>query len=173
MDTDKRQKIKKARRKQLKKVFVPFNKEIKGIEDGVKKIKEKSTIKEEKNKVKDNNKIMKLLTPYNIIMAISIILIITSLYIIFKPNKKFTSYGVEIVQSNVGKNKELTEDEARKIAVKQFEKLNEKVEEDSLEVIKLERENELYYYISSEKNTMEVRIKGGEVTRINAVPVKE
>lgn len=175
MEIDKRQKIKKARRKKLKKIFLPFNKSTKTLENKGKETKEKSIAKERKNKVEDNNKIKikKILTPYNIIIVISILLIILSLYIIFKPNKKFTPYGVEIVQSKVGKNKEITEDEAREIAVKQFEKLNENVEKTSLEVIKLERNDGLYYYISSEKNTMEVRVKGGKVTRINAVPVEE
>lgn len=175
METDKRQKIKEARKKQFKKVFTPFNKAIISIKDEVNKIKERCIVKEKQNKEEDNSKtkLKKILTPYNIIIGISIILIILSLYIIFKPNKKYTSYGVEIVQSRVGKNKEITEDEAREIAVKQFEKLNENVEKASLEVIKLERNDGLYYYISSEKNTMEVRIKGGKVTRINAVPVEE
>ena len=51
--------------------------------------------------------------------------------------------------------------------------MGENVAQDSLEVIKLQRDDGLYYYISSEKNTLEIRIKGGEITRINAVPVKE
>lgn len=168
MEIDKRQKIKEARRKRIKKIFKPLS--IKNKED---KIKENNKIREKKTENNNKMRLNKKITPYNIVIIINIILIFTSLYIIFKPNKKYTSYGVEIVQSEVRSNKEITEEEAKEIAIKQFEKLGERVKKDSLEIIKLERKDGLYYYISSEKNTMEIRIKGGKIIRINAVPVEE
>lgn len=110
---------------------------------------------------------------YALAIILCIIIILVSLWIIFRPDKLITPYGLEVIQSKFSKSEEISEDEARKIAVKQFEKMGEEVNKDSLEVVKLERDDGLYYYISSAQNSLEVRIKGGEITRINAVPVKE
>lgn len=110
---------------------------------------------------------------YTFAIILCIIIILASLWVIFRPDKLITPYGLEVIQEKFSKNEEISENDARKLAVKQFEKMGENVAQDSLEVIKLQRDDGLYYYISSEKNTLEIRIKGGEITRINAVPVKE
>ena len=39
--------------------------------------------------------------------------------------------------------------------------------------VKIKRKYELYYYISSKENTVEVRIEDNKITRVNSVPVKE
>lgn len=110
---------------------------------------------------------------YTFAIILCIIIILASLWVIFRPDKLITPYGLEVIKEKFSKNEEISENDARKLAVKQFEKMGENVAQDSLEVIKLQRNDGLYYYISSEKNTLEIRIKGGEITRINAVPVKE
>lgn len=79
---------------------------------------------------------------------------------------------VKVVQSSNNAN-EITEQEARKLAAKQFKELNEKwVKEKELEVLEFSRANEYYYYISSKENTVEIKKNGGKITRINSVPVQ-
>ena len=118
-------------------------------------------------------KIRKILNIYNIAILGCIILIAVSLCIIFKPNKVVTPSGITVVQTDVKDEEEITEEKARKTAVKQFKKLNEKVKEDDLNVVTIQREGEKYYYITSKQNSLEIKIKGGKVTRINAAPVEE
>ena len=79
--------------------------------------------------------------------------------------------GVNIVQNETGK--EVSEKEARKLAKKQFKELDENVDVDDLEVLRITREGEKYYYISSENNTCEVKISTGEITRINSVKIEK
>lgn len=57
------------------------------------------------------------------------------------------------------------------VAIKKFEELGEKVNKDNLEVLKIERKGEFYYYISSKENTVEVRISDNKITRVNSVVV--
>ena len=79
---------------------------------------------------------------------------------------------VKVVQSGNSAN-EITQQEARKLAVKQFKELDEKwVREKELEVLEFSRANEYYYYISSKENTIEIKKDGGKITRINSVPVQ-
>ena len=79
---------------------------------------------------------------------------------------------VKVVQSGNSAN-EITQQEARKLAVKQFKELDEKwVREKELEVLEFSRANEYYYYISSKENTIEIKKNGGKITRINSVPVQ-
>ena len=59
-----------------------------------------------------------------------------------------------------------------KVAKKKFNELGENVEENNLEVLKIQRKGELYYYISSKDNTLEIRIKDNKITRVNSVPVE-
>lgn len=126
-------------------------------------------------------KLKKMLNLYNIAVATCIIVIIVSLYIILKPEdgetfakrEKTMVDGVEVIETNKKETEEISEKEARKIAVKQFRKLNEKVKEDSLDIIKIQRKGEEYYYIVSPKNNMEIKIMGGKVTRVNSSLVEE
>ena len=120
-------------------------------------------------------KIKRFLDPYNLAIIICIIIIAVSLYIIFKPNNRgnLTPSGVEVVQSNTKEGEEISEKQALKIAVKQFKILNEKVKEKDLNIIKIQRNNEKYYYITSANNSLEIKIDSGKVTRINAAPVEE
>ena len=80
--------------------------------------------------------------------------------------------AVKVVQ-NGNTGNQITEQEARKLAKKQFKELNEKwINEKDLEVLEFSRANEYYYYISSKENTIEIKKNGGKITRINSVPVQ-
>lgn len=124
--------------------------------------------------MKLKKKIKRILNLYNLAIGGSVILILVSLFIIFKPETKKTPAGIEIVDTGVKKEEEITEQEARKVAKKQFQKLGESsLKEEELQVKKIRRSEEEYYYISSSKNTLEIKIKGGEITRINSASVEE
>lgn len=126
-------------------------------------------------------KLKEMLNLYNIAVAICVIVIIVSVYIILKPKdgeilakkEKTMVDGVEVIETNKKETGEISEKEARKIAAKQFKKLNENVKEDSLSIMKIQRKGEEYYYIVSSKNNMEIKIMGGKITRINSSLVEE
>ncbi len=127
-------------------------------------------------------KLKNIVNLYNIAVVICVVVIIVSLCIILKPEdggifakqkEKLMVDGVEVIQSNKKETEEISEKEARKIAVKQFKKLNENVKEDSLSVTKIQRKGEEYYYIVSQKNNVEIKIMGGKITRVNSSLVEE
>lgn len=121
--------------------------------------------------------IKKILKPYNLAILGCIILILLSAFIIFKPDNKNTSADnsktsnakTEVVKSDA---KDITEEKARKLAKKQFKKLGENIKESELQVEKIQRKGEDYFYITSEKNTLEIKIDSGKITRINSVAVE-
>ena len=78
-----------------------------------------------------------------------------------------------VVKPNISKNKCITETEAKELAIRQFKKLNETINKEELEVVSLKRFDESYYYIVGKKNSVEIKIKGGEITRINGTPVED
>jgi hypothetical protein len=134
-------------------------------------------------------KLKKIFNLYNLAILICLILIIVSLIVIINPDfsslsnifkKETVSVSEEDtktvddvkVVSNKS-DKEISEKEARSLAKKQFKELGEKVKEDDLEVLKIQREGEEYYYISSAENTLEIKISSGDITRINSVKVED
>ena len=123
--------------------------------------------------MKLNKKLKKIFNLYNLAIVICIIAIAISLFIFFKPDKKVTSYGLEVVDTKVKEEENITEENATKAAAKQFKKLGEKVKEADLNVTKIKRKEEEYYYITSAENTLEIKIKGREITRINSAVVDE
>lgn len=118
-------------------------------------------------------KIKRIFQGYNIAILVCTVLIIGSLYIILKPTEKVTPSGIKVVDTNVKESNDMTEEEARKATVKQFKEVGENVKEDQLNVRKIMRNGEEYYFISSAKNTLEIKIKGGTITRINSATVDE
>lgn len=127
-------------------------------------------------------KLKNIVNLYNVAVVICVVVIIVSLCIILKPEdggifakqkEKLMVDGVEVIQSNKRETEEISEKEARKIAVKQFKKLNENVKEDSLSVTKIQRKGEEYYYIVSQRNNVEIKIIGGKITRVNSSLVEE
>lgn len=119
-------------------------------------------------------KLKRALTPYHIATTICLIVLITSLCIILKPETKKTPSGITVVSSKTKENEEITEEEAKELAIKQFKKIGEKnLEKDKINIIKIDRNGEEYYYVTSEENTAEIKIKGGQITRINSASVTE
>ena len=119
-------------------------------------------------------KLKRALTPYHIATTICLIVLITSLCIILKPETKKTPSGITVVSSKTKENEEITEEEAKELAIKQFKKIGEKnLEKDKINIIKIDRNGEEYYYVTSAENTAEIKIKGGQITRINSASVAE
>lgn len=119
-------------------------------------------------------KLKRALTPYHIATTICLIVLITSLCIILKPETKKTPSGITVVSSKTKENEEITEEEAKELAIKQFKKIGEKnLEKDKINIIKIDRHGEEYYYVTSAENTAEIKIKSGQITRINSASVTE
>ena len=119
-------------------------------------------------------KLKRALTQYHIATTICLIVLITSLCIILKPETKKTPSGITVVSSKTKENEEITEEEAKELAIKQFKKIGEKnLEKDKINIIKIDRNGEEYYYVTSAENTAEIKIKGGQITRINSASVTE
>ena len=119
-------------------------------------------------------KLKRALTPYHIATTICLIVLITSLCIILKPETKKTPSGITVVSSKTKENEEITEEEAKELSIKQFKKIGEKnLEKDKINIIKIDRNGEEYYYVTSAENTAEIKIKGGQITRINSASVTE
>ena len=119
-------------------------------------------------------KLKRALTPYHIATTICLIVLITSLCVILKPETKKTPSGITVVSSKTKENEEITEEEAKELAIKQFKKIGEKnLEKNKINIIKIDRNGEEYYYVTSAENTAEIKIKGGQITRINSASVTE
>lgn len=119
--------------------------------------------------------IKKIFRPYNLAIFGCIIVILASMFVIFKPDTKNTTTEKSNTKTEIIKieEKEITEENARKLAKKQFKKLGEKnIKEKGLNVEKIQRKGEEYYYITSEKNTLEIKIDSGKITRVNSVAVE-
>lgn len=119
--------------------------------------------------------IKKIFRPYNLAIFGCIIVILASMFVIFKPDTKNTTKEKSNTKTEIIKTeeKEITEENARKLAKKQFKKLGEKnIKEKELNVEKIQRKGEEYYYITSEKNTLEIKIDSGKITRVNSVAVE-
>lgn len=122
--------------------------------------------------MKVSRKIRKVFNLYNLSIIACIILIIISLIIIFKPGKVISKSGIEIVQTGVNKDEQISEEDAKKAAVKQFRILGEKTELKDLKVVKIQRKDVEYYYITSAKNTLEISVMGGKIERVNSVLIE-
>ena len=119
--------------------------------------------------------IKKIFRPYNLAIFGCIIVILASMFVIFKPDTKNTTTEKYKTKTEIIKTeeREITEENARKLAKKQFKKLGEKnIKEKELNVEKIQRKGEDYYYITSEKNTLEIKIDSGKITRVNSVAVE-
>ena len=120
-------------------------------------------------------KLKRYLNLYTLAIVLCVIAVIVGLYFFLKPKKDKTTTpsGIEVVDTNIKGEDEISEDKAKDAAVKQFKKLEEKVSKEDLNIKKIKRQGEEYYYITSKENTMEIKIKGGKITRINSAPIEE
>ncbi|MCI8397644.1 MAG: hypothetical protein HFJ52_08635 [Clostridia bacterium] len=85
------------------------------------------------------------------------------------PKDKNETNKPYVIDPGVSVLEDITEEKAKEIAIEQFKVLGENsLTPDSLECIKIKRDDTLYYYVSSAKNTIEIKIEGGVITRINS-----
>jgi len=117
---------------------------------------------------------------YNLMIVMCVIALIVLAVFFFtmlKPknedNNKLVVGGVEIVEPEIKETDEITEEQAKKIAVKQFKNLDEDTTAEQLKVTQIRRGQVEYYYVTSAKNSMEIRILGGKVERVNSVLIEE
>lgn len=123
---------------------------------------------------------------YSSIVVCSLILICAILYLGDKNAQIFGGNIAGMVETkiDISRNKkenkeeekdgkdEKSENKAANVAIKKFKELGENTKKSDLEILKIERKGELYYYISSKENTVEVRIRDNKITRVNSVPVE-
>lgn len=69
------------------------------------------------------------------------------------------------------KGEEKQKKKAIEKAIDKFDELGEKVKKEELEVLRIQRKGELYYYISAKENSVEVNINTFEITRVNGILV--
>lgn len=147
-----------------------------------------------KVKRKRKRKHKKVISPYNMAIVVCIIIIIVALCTLMssKDNKSEKEVAtqnnqtqireteenqertpIEVVETKTKEGETISEKDALKLAVKQFKKLDEKgINEKKIQIVKILRANEEYYYISSPKNTLEIKLVGGKITRINSILVE-
>ena len=134
-------------------------------------------------KPKTKRKLRRIFSFYHIAIFLCIVISLVSILAFFGkdigniPNPFVTKYkivnDVKVYESGVKENQDIDESKAKKVAVRQFKELGEKdIKEADLKIQKIQRKGVEYYYVTSSKNTMEIRIKGGVVSRINAVVVE-
>ncbi len=135
-----------------------------------------------------------ILNLYNIAILGCIIVIIASIFVILEPDVSGMVASIKNATQSENKNKPkeennsdsknevkvvessgdvISEDDAKKIAKKQFKELDEKVNIDELEVLRFIKDGEIHYYITSKENNCEILERTGEVIKINHISVKE
>ena len=126
----------------------------------------------------------RLISTHSLLIILCLLLIAVSVHMLFSEDVEQMVVGKakeqnqekdqeQLQTENRNSANEISEQEARKLAVKQFKELDEKwIKEKDLEVLEFSRANEYYYYISSKENTIEIKKNGGKITRINSVPVQ-
>ena len=109
-----------------------------------------------------------------VIVVIAIIAIFIAMLILDKSQHTFNGQVLKLV-GITEKKQEDEEDkkETVKVAQEKFKELGEKTKKENLEVLKIKRKGEYYYYISAKENTVEVRIKDNKITRVNSIPIEE
>ena len=125
------------------------------------------------NKIKKIKDIKKAKRGKKIIIAflILVILIILAIMAYFLDAKNNIFDGK--IKSLVSINEKTPEEKAVETAMKRFKELGEtEVKEDDLEVLKILRKGEYYYYISSPNNSLEIRISDGKIVRENSILVE-
>ena len=89
-----------------------------------------------------------------------------------KYRKKATNNDSTAKEKQESKEEKKEKEKAVKVAQKKFKELGEKAKKEELEVLKIKRKGEYYYYISAKDNTVEIRITDNKITRVNSVPVE-
>lgn len=124
-------------------------------------------------KKKRKFKLRRIFNMYNIGVVALIALICGCIYIGIKRDEVVTSSGIRVVSTYVKDGEKISEEKARKAAVKQFKRIGEDVKAEDLTIMVILRDGNEYYYITSSQNSLEIKIEGGKIERINTVPVEE
>lgn len=124
-------------------------------------------------KKKRKFKLRRIFNMYNIGVVALIALICGCIYIGIKRDEVVTSSGIRVVSTYVKEGEKISEEKARKAAVKQFKRIGEDVKAEDLTIMVILRDGNEYYYITSSQNSLEIKIDGGKIERINTVPVEE
>lgn len=103
------------------------------------------------------------------IIAILIIALI-SIIVLDKTQRIFDGKVASIFLSD----EEIPEEKAVKKALDRFKEMGEEnLKENELEILKIMRSGEYYYYVSSPNNSLEIHISDGKIIRENSVIVGE
>ena len=134
---------------------------------------EEKNVKEKKlSKIKEIRKIKS-----KKIIIISIVSVILIAIIVF-----VCVYGLDATKNTFGgkissifkQDKDITEEKAVTKALNRFTEMGEaNLTSNDLEVLKINRKGEYYYYISSPQNSLEIRISDGKIVRENSILVDE
>lgn len=84
-----------------------------------------------------------------------------------KDTRKDDNTKIEIITTSYTQGKEISESQAKKLAIDQFENLGDKVTEYDLKIYTINRDGIMSFYIVSKKNTVEINKSDGKITRIN------
>lgn len=105
-----------------------------------------------------------------IILLIAFVVWIATIYILDKTKNVFDGKIVSLVNL-----KEKTpEEKVVETAIKRFKELGETgLKQEDLEVLKILRKGDYYYYISSPNNSLEIRISDGKIVRENSILVEQ
>lgn len=105
-----------------------------------------------------------------IILLIVFVVWIATIYILDKTKNVFDGKIVSLVNL-----KEKTpEEKVVETAIKRFKELGETgLKQEDLEVLKILRKGDYYYYISSPNNSLEIRISDGKIVRENSILVEQ
>ena len=124
--------------------------------------------------VENSNQKEPKLNLYKVAMVICVVLILISAIVILCISSNNKQDGkIEIATTNIKEDENITQENAIKLAISQFKKLGEKnLKEDNITISEVERNGEYYYYVCSPENTLEIKITGGKITRVNSVPVE-
>ena len=106
------------------------------------------------------------------IVSILFILIILAITIYFLDAKNNIFDGK--IVSLISFGEKTPEEKAVETAIKRFKELGETgLKQEDLEVLKILRKGDYYYYISSPNNSLEIRISDGKIVRENSVLVEK
>ena len=107
-----------------------------------------------------------------VIVVIAIIAIFIAMLILDKSQHTFNGQVLKLVGITEKKQEDEEDKKERakavKVAQEKFKELGEKTKKENLEVLKIKRKGEYYYYISAKENTVEVRIKDNKI-KVNNV----
>ena len=128
--------------------------------------------------VEDSQARMKKIIKSVLIILVVAIAIVCALLALDKYKNVFDGKVINLismkkVDGDVDSQEYSDEKKAVKVARAKFKELGENTDNIELEVLKITRKGNLYYFISSKENTVEISADTFEVKRINSVPVEE